>query len=173
MKAHNGMRPHDIVVLLKIIIQEENWLSKDIAWALKISPSEISESLSRSSRSGLLSPDKRKVMKSAFLSFLQFGLRYVFPAEPGPIMRGLPTAHSAGILKEYLVSKEVYVWPAKIGKARGQSIAPLYPGQIEAVLLDPKLYDMLALVDGMRIGRVRECEKSIELLAEIFDEAYA
>jgi len=36
MKAHNGMRPHDIVVLLKIIIQEENWMSKDIAASIKI-----------------------------------------------------------------------------------------------------------------------------------------
>jgi len=37
MKAHNGMRPHDIVVLLKIIIQEENWMSKDIAASIKMS----------------------------------------------------------------------------------------------------------------------------------------
>ena len=48
MKKHNGMRPQDIVVLLKIIaLQTDNWRNIDIANALHISPSEISEALNR------------------------------------------------------------------------------------------------------------------------------
>ncbi|HEY8661788.1 MAG TPA: hypothetical protein VIL78_22315 [Hanamia sp.] len=34
MKAHNGMRPHDLVVLLKIISSDKNWLNKDLAGSL-------------------------------------------------------------------------------------------------------------------------------------------
>ncbi|WP_316755568.1 hypothetical protein [Pedobacter aquatilis] len=173
MKAHNGMRPHDIVILLKIIEKQKGWLSKEISEELKISPSEISESLNRSSISGLLSPDKKKVMTSAFLSFLQYGLRYVFPVEPGPIERGIPTGHSADILKDYFISEETYVWPSRKGKAKGQSIAPLYPNQILAVEQHKKLYDMLALVDAIRIGKIRECEKSMELLQNLFEDNYA
>ena len=46
MKKHSGMRPLDIVVLLKIALYKgENWKAKDLASNLKISASEISESL--------------------------------------------------------------------------------------------------------------------------------
>ena len=48
MKKHNGMRPQDIVVLLKIIaLKHDEWNNSDLAQSLKISPSEISEVLNR------------------------------------------------------------------------------------------------------------------------------
>lgn len=173
MKAHNGMRPHDIVILLKIICMDQGWLNKHIAWSLRISPSEVSESLNRSRIAGLLSPDKKKVMKSAFLSFIQFGLRYVFPAEPGAIVRGMPTGHSAPILKDFFVSAEPYVWPSPSGRAKGQTIDPLYPNQVAAAQEDSYLYDMLALIDAIRVGRVREVEKATDLLKELFERQHA
>lgn len=147
---------------------DRSWLSKDLAGSLRISPSEISESLNRSKIAGLLSPDKKKVMKSAFLSFIQFGLSYVFPAEPGALVRGIPTGHSAPVLKEYFLSAEPYVWHSPLGKMKGQSIPPLYANQIAAAQDDPHLYDMLALIDAVRVGRRREVEKGTELLKELF-----
>lgn len=47
MKKHNGMRPQDIVMLLKIISIYDNWRNIDLANALQISPSEVSEALNR------------------------------------------------------------------------------------------------------------------------------
>ncbi|EOR96427.1 hypothetical protein ADIARSV_0330 [Arcticibacter svalbardensis MN12-7] len=173
MKAHNGMRPHDIVVLLKIISIRGEWLNKDLSSALHISSSEISESLNRSRISGLISPDKKKVMKSAFIKFIQFGLRYVFPVEPGSMERGIPTGHSAPILKDYFLSAEKYVWPSRLGKEKGFVIQPLYPNQVLAAGDNGQLYDMLALIDAIRAGKTRECEKAIELLEQIFDKPYA
>lgn len=173
MKSHNGMRPHDIVVLLKIISINKGWLNKDLAWGLRISTSEISESLNRSKIAGLMSPDKKMVMKSAFLSFIQYGLRFVFPAELGAVVRGMPTAHSAPILKDYFLTTEPYVWPSPLGKVKGQAIAPLYPNQVAAAFEDSCLYDMLALVDTVRVGRVRETEKALELLKGLFEKPYA
>lgn len=42
------MRPHDIVVLLKIAVKgDKSWLMKDLSFELGISASEISESLNR------------------------------------------------------------------------------------------------------------------------------
>lgn len=173
MKAHNGMRPHDIVVLLKIISFGDQWLNKDLAESLFISSSEISESLNRSMIARLISPDKKKVFKSALLRFIENGISFVFPVEPGAIERGIPTAHSAPILKEHFLSEENYVWPSPNGKVRGQSVVPLYPNQIKAVLNDEKLYHMLALVDSVRVGKVRECEKALELLRQLFGLEYA
>src|SRR5471030_1071946 len=98
MKSHNGMRPHDIVVLLKIIALKDAWMNKDLSAGLNISQSEISESLNRSAIAGLISPDKKKVFKNALLNFIEHGLPYVFPVEPGSIEKGIATAHSAPVL---------------------------------------------------------------------------
>ncbi len=164
------MRPHDVVVLLKILSLNNGWLNKDLSTGLNISQSEISESLNRSAIAGLISPDKKKVFKSALLKFIEFGLGYVFPAEPGAIGRGIPTAHSAPVLKDQIVSQENYVWPYASGNAKGQAIQPLYPNQVQAVLQDDKLYDMLALIDSIRVGKVREKDKAMDLLKKYFDQ---
>ncbi len=53
MRKHNGMRPQDIAVLLKIIANGNmNWHNKDLSLALSLSASEISESLNRSQVAG-------------------------------------------------------------------------------------------------------------------------
>ncbi len=44
---------------------------------------------------------------------------------------------------------------------RGHSILPLYPSVPEAALKDEKLYELLALVDALRIGRAREKELAV------------
>jgi len=76
MKKHSGMRPHDIVVLLKIAAKKDApWLMKDLANELGISRSEISESLHRSSLAGLITKDKQQLMKLSILDFLEHGLR--------------------------------------------------------------------------------------------------
>ncbi|MCC8408626.1 hypothetical protein LJ707_06775 [Mucilaginibacter sp. UR6-1] len=173
MKAHNGMRPHDVVVLLKIALSEEPVLNKELASSLYISNSEISESLNRSMIAKLISPDKRKVFKTAFYRFIEHGLKYVFPAEPGAIVKGIPTAHSAPVLKDFFVSDEQYVWPSTEGKVRGQLILPLYPNQVLAALKDERLYAGLALIDAIRVGKVREQQKALELLKLSFESKYA
>ena len=65
------------------------------------------------------------------------------------------------------------MWPSPNGKIKGQSIVPLYPNQVKAVLNGEKLYNMLALIDSVRVGKVRECEKALELLRQIFELEYA
>lgn len=166
MKEHNGMRPHDIVVLLKIMLMNDGWLHKDLASSLRISNSEISESLNRSVKGRLLAPDKKTVFKSALLNFVLHGLKHVFPVEPGQIVKGLPTAHSAPVLKNYFLFDDYYVWPSPEGSVKGQAISPLYPNQAWAAGHDPKLYEQLALIDALRVGKARERQKAEELLKE-------
>ncbi|WP_417601449.1 hypothetical protein [Owenweeksia hongkongensis] len=172
MKQHKGMRPHDIVILLKIAAKEsESWFMKDLAAELGISQSEISESLYRSMLAGLLASDKRKLMKSSLMEFLQFGLRHVYPQQPGSIVRGLPTAHSALPLSDLIQSEEPYVWPWAKGTERGQAIEPLHASVPEACQKDKKLYELLALVDAIRVGRAREKSIAInELNHRIFQQ---
>jgi len=171
MKKHNGMRPHDIVVLLKIAAKgSAPWMMKDLASELGISPSEISESLHRSVFAGLLSPDKRRVMKAALLEFLQFGMKYVYPQQPGGMVRGMATAHSAPPLVDQIDSKEKLVWPFSEGKDRGHALEPLYSGAAKASQKDPKLYELLALTDTLRVGRVREKNIALTKLKATLNE---
>ena len=165
MKKHRGMRSQDIVVLLKIAaLGEHEWLAKDLAITLNISQSEVSECLNRSQIAGLLSADKKSLMKNNLLDFLEYGLRYVYPAEPGAIQRGMPTAHNAPPLNNIISAEESYVWPWAEGEMRGQAVEPLHPGVPGACAKDPALYELLALVDSLRLGRVREKQHAIEEL---------
>ncbi|PWH86286.1 hypothetical protein [Brumimicrobium oceani] len=165
MKKHNGMRPHDIVILLKIASKENKpWLMKDLSYELGISASEVSESLNRSAFAGLITQNKKTLMRMSILEFLVHGLKYVYPQKPGSILRGIPTAHSASPLKKEIMSDESFVWPYGGGTIRGQAIEPLHPKVPEACLKDPLFYEFMALCDTLRVGKAREVNMAKEEL---------
>jgi hypothetical protein len=166
MKKHNGMRPQDIVVLLKIIsMQNKEWRNIDIANALKISPSEVSEALNRCKIAKLIDGRKKKIYHNSIMEFLIYGLKYVFPAEPGAVVRGVPTAHSAPPVSENINhGEDIYVWPYAKGNQRGQAIDPLYKTIPEIAMGDKSLYELLAIVDTLRVGRAREISIAINEL---------
>jgi hypothetical protein len=45
---------------------------------------------------------------------------------------------------------------------KGQAIEPLYGGAVTAASMDANFYELLALVDALRVGRVRERQLGIE-----------
>ena len=175
MRSQAGMRPQDVLVLLKLVVWKEtfvrlpsgwqglrrrsasSWQQLDLARELGLSQAEVTLSLNRSRVARLIDADKREPMRRALLEFLLHGLQYVFPVEPGGIVRGMPTAHSAPPLSMLIPEQaERYVWPDDQGETRGQAVTPLYPSVPEAARRDPKLYELLALLDAIRVGRVRE-----------------
>jgi hypothetical protein len=157
MRVHNGMRPQDVAILLKIIIKGQRpWQYIDLAKELYLSPAEISLSLQRSVEAGLINSEKRKVHRQTLLEFIQYGLHVVFPATPGGIVNGLYTAHSHPFMKQFFASEDAYVWPDVKGKDRGQAILPLYKDVVNAANSDAALYKVLALLDIVRVGKVRE-----------------
>ncbi len=171
MKKHNGMRPLDIVVLLKIISYRNiEWKTRDLATDLSISLSEISESLNRSMIGGLLDGTKKKVFKTNLLEFLQYGIRYVFPQVAGSLAIGMPTAHSAPILRDKIISIESFVWADLQGTTKGESIEPLHKNVPMACRKDVGLYDMLASIDVLRVGKTREKKIALEELQLLFDK---
>ena len=176
MRSQTGMKPQDVLVLLKLIVWNEKlvglpsnrptawgqgtwgrsgaWRQLDLANELGLSQAEVTHSLNRSRVARLIDADKREPMRLALCDFLLHGLQYVFPVEPGGIVRGMPTAHSASPLSTMIPEQEErYVWPDEQGEVRGQAITPLYPTVPEAARRDPKLYELLALLDALRVGR--------------------
>ena len=166
------MSPHDIAILLKIACKGlQNWYMKDLAYELGISACEISESINRSVISGLISSDKKTLKKSALIDFLKSGLRYVYPQQPGAMVRGIGTAHSAPPLNNQIMSEEPFVWPFAKGNIRGQAIEPLHPKIPEACLRDRKYYELMALTNAIRVGKVREQHLAVEMIKERIEHA--
>ena len=172
MRKHNGMRPQDIAILLKIAaIQNPHWQLQPLSNELGISIAEISQSLSRSREAGLIDFHKKRPNRQSLLEFLEHGIRYVFPAAPGRLTRGIPTAHSHPWMKKVFQSDNNYVWPDPEGTMMGQSIEPFYEKQAKAAKADPQFHKLLALVDVTRVGRVREVKAAVaELKNDITGE---
>ncbi len=165
MKSHNGMRPHDVVILLKILTHgQPGWQYRDLAASLHISTSEVSDSLARSHMAGLIDESKKKVYRQSLMEFLQYGLHYVFPQVPGSMVTGISTAHSYPFYKKHFKSETNYAWPDENGDMRGLAIQPLYKNVVKAVKQDEKLYMLLASIDIIRVRRTRELKVAIEEL---------
>lgn len=101
------------------------------------------------------------------MEFLQHGIRFVFPVQPGTLVNGMPTAHSHSFMRIHFSSEADYVWPDTRGYDRGLSIEPLYKNQVKAANQDTILYQMLALVDVIRVGRVRETIVAVDELKKM------
>ncbi|UBM57463.1 hypothetical protein LAG90_11600 [Marinilongibacter aquaticus] len=139
--------------------------NKEMAYNLQLSESEISESLRRSEYSGLIRDVSMKsVNKQAFLDFLIYGLRYVFPTRPSGIGRGYATAHTAPPLNEKIVSDENYIWEHPEGNVRGLIIEPLYKTIPNIIKSNTFIYELLTLTDGLRTGNSRVFNLSAELI---------
>lgn len=163
------MRPQDIVILMKLISTKGRELTnKQIARELEISASEISEALERCRIAKLVDESKTRVNTLALEEFLLHGLKYVFPVTPLTKVRGVATAVSAHPFTDKISQEgDKFVWPDSQGNARGFGIKPLYRTVPIAVKTDAVLYDLLAIADVLRIGRVREIEIAKMKLKEI------
>jgi hypothetical protein len=166
------MRPQDVAILLKIVAMDSlNWQMAGLSNSLRISISEVSESLNRSRIAGLTDFKKKQVNRQSLLEFLEYGVRYVFPQQPGAMVRGIPAAHSHPSMKSIFISEMDYVWPYNKGETTGLMIEPFYPKQVEAVTEDEAYYKLLCLVDMIRAGKVREVDYAVvELRKSILHE---
>jgi len=153
------LKPQDIFILLKLIaLGSQKWNFATLAKSLFMSSSEVHAGYKRAEKSQLINHITKKPNLITLEEFLIHGIRYTFPAKRGELTRGLPTASAVEPLKGLLVTNEesIPVWPYAKGNVRGFAFEPLYKSVPQAVELDHKLYNLLALVDAIRGGRTRE-----------------
>jgi hypothetical protein len=184
------MKSQDIVILLKLVSLERReqfgeersfqdaildldpYSVRGLAASVGISKTEVNASINRSIAIGMAMRDRNtkhpKPNHQALLEFIIHGLKYVFPAKPGEIARGIPTGFAAPALKGELLSggEFIYVWPYARGEESGQSVEPLFKSVPEAVGKDQLLYEYLALVDAIRLGNPRESKFAANRLSE-------
>ncbi|MCB4756255.1 MAG: hypothetical protein LHV69_04370 [Elusimicrobia bacterium] len=159
------MKPQDVIVMLKLHLWKEGrWTIATIAKSIGLSDSETHAAIRRSLDAGIYDPLLERPRRDALEEFILHGVKYAFPAQVGPQVRGMPTAHSAPPLAGPIISdeKDRHVWPYSQGKVLGFSVTPLYSSAPVAASNDQALYEMLALIDCLRIGRVREKQLAAE-----------
>ena len=151
-------KPQDIMVALKLFLADSDLTFSELAEELCMSASEVHGAVKRLKNARLIEPNSRRVRVKALREFLNGGVPYVFPAHTGALTRGMATAWGAPVLRDLIRGKEseIPVWPDPNGKQRGVALEPLYRSASGAAKKDPKLYDLLALVDALRSGRARE-----------------
>lgn len=166
------VKPQDIVILLKLLsLGESPWTQLQLAEGLKISPAEVSNAFDRLVEAGFINQSKDRINKQALKEFLVHGLKYTFPPKIGAKTRGIATAHSASPIKEHIhEGEDNFVWPYYKGTKRGLQIEPLYKTVPEVAINDAALYELLVIVDTLRVGRVREVEVAISELDKRFGD---
>lgn len=157
------LKPQDILVLLKLVaVGDKKWAYNRLAIELGMSPAEVHAAVKRALIARLAIRTGAKIVPDIrnMEEFILHGLRFVFVPELGEMTRGMPTGHAALPLQSLFVAdnEPPPVWPDPNGKIRGLAFSPLYKSVPEAARIDPLLYELLVLVDGIRSGRARERE---------------
>jgi hypothetical protein len=184
-----SLHPQDVIVVLKLLTSRnanKQWTYSELSNDLAISASQVFRSVGRAESARLLNaptvppppgfPEHNPHIRlwpnrNNLKEFLIHGIKYVFPVERGGPVRGVRTAEAAPPLDKFFPQDDFPmppVWPYPNGPVRGISFSPLYKNAPQAALRDPKLHELLALVDAIREGRAREREIAIrELTARI------
>ncbi len=152
------LQPLDVVVSLKLVAINRKVPGYEfIAGELGLAVSSAYRSVQRLQYAGLVT-ESRKPVCSAILELAVHAARLVFPVRPGPLTLGIPTAQAAWPLSALVVSDGAPppVWPDPAGSTRGYAVKPLHGSVPMAVRRDDRLYELLALVDAMRLGHVRD-----------------
>ena len=162
----------DLVVLLDLVAHGKSRTVRDLAGALEVPKSLCGRSLQRLRIRSLIAEDVgegRRINRVLARDLFAHGVRWIAPARIGKVTLGLPTAHAAPPLADRLSGDaDPLVMPLDEGPMRGRSVTPLHPSAAVAASKDKKLHELLALVDGIRVGGAREREvATAELLARL------
>ena len=161
-----NLKPQDIFIALKLLARNgKPWSYVQLANELYMSASEINAGVKRCCSARLMTPalqpgESPRPARKALEEFLIHGVKYAFVPDRGELTRGVPTGYAAKSLRDLFVPSDEPppVWPHPEGNVRGFSFSPLYPAAPKAALADPRLYELLVLVDAIRGGNVREFE---------------
>lgn len=170
------LKSQDCVLLIKLLANGHyaELSQRELSALLCISLSEINASIKRLFQSGLIRHDIESKgiypILSAAEEFVIVGIKYSFPAKLGEYSRGIPTGIAAPVFQGKIVmgDEPIPIWPFAHGDKKGLSVEPLYSSVPQSIseYPDQNFYDLLALVDVIRIGRARERSMAINLLKE-------
>lgn len=165
------LKPQDLVVAIKVSVnRNKDYRLIELAEELNMALSAVHGSIRRCEQARLISRSAGTIraLRQSVREFVVHGARYAFPGQLGASTRGMPTAIGAPVLAIYFEKSESLspVWPDPHGEVWGPSLLPIYPSVPFAAARDDALYDVLALLDALRVGAARERELAVKTLDE-------
>lgn len=157
-----SLKPQDVCILLKIVaLGRVPWSYGQLALELGMSASEAHAGVKRAVEASLMRLDDAWGFPDtgALAEFLVHGVRYAFAPARGGLIQGVPTGPAAPPLNRFVIlqsDEPPPVWPDPAGGVRGVEFAPLYKSMPLAARRDPRLYELLALVDAIRGGDAQQ-----------------
>jgi DNA-binding Lrp family transcriptional regulator len=151
-------KSQDVVVALKLSLHGLTTSYASLAKSIGMSVSETHAAVRRLAEARLFDPVRQTIDSAALRLFLVHGVPHAFPAHPQHIIRGMPTAWAAplNIHLPAPAGAQPPVWPDPEGTTEGAFVEPLYPSVPRAARFDGALYELLALIDVLRLGRFQE-----------------
>jgi len=159
----------DLVVLLGLLRHPaSDWTVRSLADELRLPPATVQRALERLAVVRVFDAGRRRVNVGACEELFVHALRFVAPAVVGGETRGMPTAWAAPPLVEHLAGNDDLppVWPDPLGEVRGLEVQPLHPRMVSLAQADAEIYELLALIDGLRVGDARVRKLAARLLRE-------
>ncbi len=165
------LKPQDLAVALKLAsLHGEQMSYAALAKQMRLSPFEAHAAVQRLIAARLVTKHIGPIrpIMAALRAFVINGAPYAYPPVRGEATIGFPTSHAVPPLREQIQPSTDLppVWPHQEGTTRGQGVLPLYEQLPLAATHDPKLYELLALFDALRIGQARERELAKKLLEQ-------
>jgi hypothetical protein len=157
------LRPSDVVIACQLTIAHDTPFAQ-LASETGISVGECHNAVRRLGAASLLNPVARRPASEVLVRFLVNGVPHAFPPQIGPSVIGVPTALAAPVFSAHVADPEPYVWPDLDGTLQGLALTPLFPRAAELPTRNPELYELLAIVDALRVGQVRGRKLAEELL---------
>ncbi len=167
------LKPQDtlIAVVYWSLQQAGQWQSvRELASLTGISPGEISKSAYRLQAARLLVArnDRWYAEQNALLEWLNYGVRYMYPVEPGGFNRGMPTAWNCPLNKTAMLPPTpALIWAVPQGQQEGVCIEPLHPSVLVAAQQNEQVYRVMALLDAIRSAKPRELSIAREAMTQL------
>jgi hypothetical protein len=161
------VRSADLLVLVGLLRPglAPDWSVRSLAAELELPPAAVQRSLARLGETPVYNVRLRRVNRTAAEDLLTRAVPYIAPARLGAPTRGMPTAWAAPPLSERISGEDLPpVWPDPRGTTRGLAVEPLHEAVPRAARADPWLYELLALIDGVRLGDARVRGEAVQLL---------
>ena len=159
----------DVLLAVRLLNYESRWTYESLGASIGLSASQCHSAFGRLILAALVDSHQKLPIKTNVLELLQHGVKYLFPAKPGVVVKCVPTAHSAPVWKDRLIAppEMKFVWEHPKGRVKGSKIVPLYKSVPDLSLKDEWIYTILAVVDSIRLGKPRERNEASSILKDL------
>jgi hypothetical protein len=171
--ATEALKPQDVFVACQIaLFGDEPFTHAKLAEGLHLSTSTVFEALGRLKQAKLTATaayQPAKVIRDKLLDFLVHGVPTIYFPKKIEVVRGIPTSVFSPLFRERFADNRTIplVWPYSKGKEQGEGLLPLYPTVAIACSRNDELYQLMAAIDVLRVGKSREREAAVTYLEDV------